>query len=423
MTILPFLPFLSKHSASSFLRLQIKLRGGGCRRIAVANLHRQSPVTMTESTAHPLSGFWKPTHLQGLHYGPSSVQKHLISALPSATSKTFVITGSSLATKTSLIRQVEKLLEPERHAGTFASIKQHAPVAQLDEATRVVAEDPSIDTIISVGGGSPIDSAKLISYRCHQKLGKFLHHIAVPTTLSAAECTYFAGYTNEDGAKTSVGSPEMAPHVIIYDPKFALETPPALFLSTGIRSLDHSVELLYHASATEVPAKQLALTATARLFTYLPKYKADPKDEENITQLQLAAFSSLFSLGLNVVGGIGLSHTLGYALGSPYGIPHGITSCLTLASVVKLKANNPEEAEQIARILPYIGQSRSGDDREDAAKVGDAIAKLVRELGLETNLKKYNVGEDQIPKIVKLATQAEEGKLYDDVSALVRRII
>lgn len=296
-------------------------------------------------------------------------------------------------------------------------------MAQLDEATKIVAEDTSIDTIISIGGGSPIDSAKIISYRCHEKLGKFLHHITVPTTLSAAECTFFGGYTKEDGLKTTAGSPETAPHVVIYDSTYALETPPTLFLSTGIRSLDHSVELLYHASATEVPAKQLALAATAGLFTFLPKYKADPKDEENITRLQLAAFSSLFPLGLNVIGGLGLSHSLGYALGSPYGIPHGITSCLTLARVVKLKADNPEEAEQIARILPFIGQSRSGNDKEDATKVGDAIARLVKELGLETNLRKYSVGEDQIPKIVKSATKTTEGELYDRVSALVKRIM
>lgn len=422
MTVFPFPSSLIKHS-TSIVRLQINPRGGACPKIAVAKLHRQSLVTMTESTDHPLSGFWKPTHLQGLHYGPSSVQTHLVSALPSSTSKAFIVTGSSLATKTSLIRQVEKLLGPERHAGTFSTIRQHAPIAQLDEAAKIVAEDSSIDTIISIGGGSPIDSAKVISYRCHEKLGKFLHHITVPTTLSAAECTFFGGYTKEDGVKASTGSPETAPHVILYDSKYALETPPALFLSTGIRSLDHSVELLYHASATEVPAKQLALTATAGLFTYLPKYKANPKDEENITRLQLAAFSSLFPLGVNIVGGIGLSHSLGYALGSPYGIPHGITSCLTLASVVKLKANNPEEAEQIARILPFIGQHRSGNDKEDAIRVGDAIAKLVKELGLETNLTKYNVGEDQNPKIVKLATKTAEGKLYDNVSALVKRII
>lgn len=374
-------------------------------------------------TEHPLSGWWKPTPLKGLYYGPSSVQTHLLSALPSPESKAFIITGSSLATKTSLVRQVEELLGPDRHAGTFSSIKQHAPVAQIDEAAAIVAPDPSIDTIISIGGGSPIDSAKAISSRCHDKSGKFLRHITIPTTLSAAECTYPGGYTDDSGRKVGVGAPELAPEVIIYDSKYAIETPPRLFISTGIRALDHAVELLYNPTATEAPAKQLALTAAASLFTYLPKYKTDPKNEEYITRLQLAAFSSLFPLGLDIRASLGLSHSIGHSLGSPYGIPHGITSCLTLAKVVRLKASNAADAKQIARILPFIGRSRSGNDRDDAIIVGDAIEDLVRALGLESNLTQYGVGEDQIATIVKAATKTEEGELYNGVVSLLKEII
>lgn len=375
---------------------------------------------MTESTEHPLSGLWKPTHPQQLRYGPFSVKTHLLSCLPSSKSKAFVITGSSLATKTPLIKLIEELLGSDHHAGTFSDIKQHAPVAQLDEATETVVKDPRIDTIISVGGGSPIDSAKAISYRLHERSGKFLYHISIPTTLSAAECTFMAGYTQADGTKIGVSDPELVPHVIIYDSKFGLETPQKLWLSTGIRSLDHAVETLYYPTATEVPAKQLVLTAIAGLFEYLPKCKAEPKNEEFITRLQLASFSSLFPIGANRKGELGLSHSLGYALGSPYGIPHGITSCLTLAKVVQLKANNPEDAEQLARVLPFIGQSRSGNNKNDAIKVGDAIEQLVRDLGLESRLDQYGVGEDQIVKIARTATKSEEGALYDSVSSLLR---
>jgi alcohol dehydrogenase class IV len=84
---------------------------------------------------------------------------------------------------------------PDRHANTFSKIGEHAPVAQLDQATEQVHKDPSIDTIISIGGGSPIDSAKAISYRVKEKTGKYLTHIAIPTTISAAECSSGAGYT------------------------------------------------------------------------------------------------------------------------------------------------------------------------------------------------------------------------------------
>ena len=233
-----------------------------------------------------------------------------------------MLTGTSLASKTGLIKQIEELLG-SRHAATYSKIGQHAPIAQLDEATDAVKKDSSIDTIISVGGGSPIDSAKAISYRLNeQQPGKFLHHITIPTTLSAAECTLGAGYTSAEGKKIGVAHPELAPHVIIYDSKFALETPPWLWMSTGMRAMDHAMELMYHPTSTEMPCRQMTRYAAGELFENLPKYRDDPKNEDVITRLQLAAFASLGFLALNVKGGLGLSHGLGYALGSPYGIPH-----------------------------------------------------------------------------------------------------
>lgn len=143
---------------------------------------------MTESTNQPLFGLWQPRPLKALYYGPDVVKKHLISSLPSEQSKAFILTGSSLANKTPLVKEVESLLG-SRHASTFSDIKQHAPVADLDRATELALKDDKIDTIISIGGGSPIDSAKAISYRAHEKSGKYLYHITIPTTLSVAECT------------------------------------------------------------------------------------------------------------------------------------------------------------------------------------------------------------------------------------------
>lgn len=83
---------------------------------------------MTDATNHPLSGLWQPTQLQKLHYGADSVKQHLLSCLPKESSKAFVITGNSLASKTPLVKQVEALLG-DKHAGTFSKIGEHAPVA------------------------------------------------------------------------------------------------------------------------------------------------------------------------------------------------------------------------------------------------------------------------------------------------------
>ncbi|KAH9869008.1 hypothetical protein J1614_008085 [Plenodomus biglobosus] len=373
---------------------------------------------MTESMSHPLTGLWQPTQLQKLHYGSGSVQKHLLDCLPTDNSKAFIITGSSLATKTPLIRNVEELLG-SRHAGTFSKIGQHAPVADLDAATELVQKGNGVDTVISIGGGSPIDSAKAISYRLHEKSGTWLFHIAIPTTLSASECTMMAGYTETDGVKTGVRSKELVPHVVLYDASFALHTPEKLFTSTGLRALDHALELLYHPTATEMPARWCCLQAASSLFTHLPQYKASPKDEDTITKLQLAAFASLAFLGTNIKGGLGLSHALGYALGSPYGIPHGITSCLTLGRVVKLKAREPEVAAQIARLLPLLGEAGSSDVGKDAERVGDRVLELVKGLGLDSDLSAFGVGRGEISLITKRATGTESGDAYDAVKELV----
>ena len=362
------------------------------------------------SSTSPLTGLWKPHHLKNLFYGRSVVSQQLVSSLPTPTSKAFIITGSSLANKSPLINDLQKILTSTHHAGTFSNIRQHAPVSELDQATEQVAKDPSIDTLISVGGGSPIDSAKAIIYRQHEKdtSKPWMTHICIPTTLSAAECTALAGYTTKEGVKTSIHHPSVAPTTILYDPAFAAHTPTKLWLATGIRALDHAMETMYHSSATEMPARMSAMWAASQLFEYLPKAKElHPKDEDLSTRLFLAAFASLGFVGQNLTAGLGLSHSLGYALGSPYGIPHGETSCMTLGSVLQLKALKKEDADQIARMLPYISGgkvARSDDAQADAREVGRRVDELVKGLGLRQGLNDRGVGKGEIGIIVKRAT-------------------
>ena len=141
---------------------------------------------------------------------------------------------------------------------------------------------------------------------------------------------------------------------------------------------------MYHPLASEIPTKRMALESIKDLFTYLPLSKQDPQNADHRTKLFLACYSSLFPF--LYTGGVGLSHSIGHAIGATYAIPHGITSCLTLAPTVHFKAGNPEEARQIARIVPYIGKESTGSDEGDAHVVADAIAGLVEELGHKTTL-------------------------------------
>ena len=85
-----------------------------------------------------------------------------------------------------------------------------SPIGAIREATDLV-KSAGADVLISIGGGSPIDSAKAIVYQIHEDTGKWIPSIAVPTTLSVAETTQNAGFTTEEKKKIAVSNPELVP--------------------------------------------------------------------------------------------------------------------------------------------------------------------------------------------------------------------
>ncbi|KAM3080317.1 hypothetical protein ACMFMG_005278 [Clarireedia jacksonii] len=383
-------------------------------------------AVINSAAAVSLSGHWVPRlNVKNVYYGSGCVEQHLIDTLPTPSSKVFIVTGTSLATKTPLVQQLESLLG-EHHAGTVSDIRQHGPIADVDKAVETVLSHGDVDTILSLGGGSPIDTAKVISLRVKEKCGAFLTHLTIPTTLSAAECTAGGGYTKPDGVKVGFRIPEMGVSGIFYDPQYARYTPKDLWVTTGMRAMDHAVECMYHPTSSEVPWKVLSQWAVGELFECLPKAnESHPRDENIILRLMLAAYASSGLKGENIKGGMGLSHSLGHALGSPYNIPHGVTSSITLGKVVRLKAHeSPDNARQIARLLSSTGGSTTGDDLRDALEVGDRIIALVSSFDLDVRtLSGWGVSEDEIPIIVQRALGGvKEGAVFDSVKKLVQTL-
>lgn len=181
----------------------------------------------------------------------------------------------------------------------------------------------------------------------------------------------------------------MTPDGVILDAEHTLETPASLWLSTGLRALDHSIESLYRPYVPPL-IHALAYASIADLFKYLPISKRDPKDVNARQKLQIAAWHSLFPYRQedNAKSALGLSHGLGYMLGSPYNIGHGMTSCIALGPVVRYQsthATQPQK-ERLARVLSVIGETSSGDTDRDVAAVADAIDGLVKTLGLDQGL-------------------------------------
>src|SRR5690348_9864812 len=275
----------------------------------------------------------------------------------------------ALVTTRSLLSSVDRLgLAPV----ATVEISQHAPMTQI----RAGAEDIGLAgarAIVSFGGGSAIDAAKIISVWLAREDGLALPHIAVPTTLSVAELAAGAGYTNEAGDKAGMRDPRQAVAAVIYDAELTLMTPLQLWLSTGIRALDHAVEG-FLADGAHPFNDVMALEAIRRLFDSLPRAKAAPEDVSVRTENQLGAW---FSFTLPGASAAGLSHTMGKQIGARHGIPHGVTSCLLLPHVMR-----------------YLAKTKS--ERMAALPSPDDVFDLIASLGLPQHIAAFGIGEPEL---------------------------
>jgi maleylacetate reductase len=312
-----------------------------------------------------------------VHFGSGSLGK--LEGEASGYERAFIITGRTLQEKTDLVRRIEQILG-ERHAGTFAGMSEHTPGGAVERAAEA-AEVAGADLLVSVGGGSAVDGTKAVARQL-----AYPEHVAVPTTLSGAEWAQRVGVTDEAvGRKSGFADPRTVPGVVILDPETTVFTPERLWLSTGIRALDHAVEgILYGGEhpVTDVTGAEGA----RRLMELLPESKADPDDLGSRGELQVAAWLSYFG-PLNTP--MGVSHDLGRRLGASYGVPHGITSCITLAPSLEVTRETVRQDR-----WDLLSRALGGDPPQQ-------IAALVRTLGLPSRLDEVGVPRENIGAIAE----------------------
>lgn len=310
-----------------------------------------------------------------VHFGPGSLRKLEEEARPWG--RAFVVTGRTLHEKTDLVRRVETVLG-EKHAGTHVGMGEHTPGSAVELAAGE-AESAGADMLVSVGGGSVIDGTKAVS----RQLG-YPAQVAVPTTLSGAEWAHRVGVTDEAaGKKAGFADPRTVPPVVILDPEATAFTPERLWLSTGIRALDHAVEGFLYGGDHPV-TDVTGLEGARRLMRLLPISRAGPEDLGARAELQVAAWLSYFG-PLNTP--MGLSHELGRRIGASYNVPHGVTSCITLApSLEVVEETTPKE--RWLRLADALGGDPAGQ-----------IAALVRGLRLPHRLRDVGVPEEEFESI------------------------
>ncbi|MGM0442620.1 MAG: bifunctional acetaldehyde-CoA/alcohol dehydrogenase [Fibrobacterota bacterium] len=341
----------------------------------------------------------------------------------------------------------DSLLEKLRSMGiTYEVYSDVAPdptlATAMDGAEKLTAFDA--DVIIAIGGGSPMDAAKImwllyehpeinfkdlamrfmdIRKRVYKfpKMGIKADMVAIATTSgTGSEVTPFAVITDEKtGQKYPIADYELTPTMAIADADLVKDMPPALTAFSGIDALTHALEAYVSTLATEFTSP-LALEAIRILFEYLPRsYKnggADMEAREKVhhaSNMAGMAFSNAF---------LGICHSMAHKLGARFKIPHGLANALLINEVIKYNASDaptkmgtfsqyrsPEAKARYARIARYLELTGKDDD----ALVDALIAKindLKKQIDIPLCIKDAGIDEKEFLGAVE--TLAEDA--FDD---------
>jgi alcohol dehydrogenase class IV len=334
-------------------------------------------------------------------------------------SKALIVTDAQLVDNTDIPRRVQDALG-DACVGVFSDVPADSGVHVVDAGAQM-AKELGADSVVSVGGGSPIDTAKGIAivmteggslrdYEGFQMLSRpQAPHVSIPTTAgTGSEVTYVAVIKDHEAKqKLLFGDHHIIPNVALLDPTLTVGLPKQLTAATGMDALSHAVEAL-HSQQREPIADALAIGAIRLIGQYLPTAVSSGDDLVARGQMLIAA---------NIAGAafsnsqVGLVHAMAHTVGAHYGVHHGLANSLLLPHVIRF---NAEEVPECYRpVADAMGVDLSGrSDLEAAHAAADAIAKLAADVGLPSKLSEVGVPEDALDALAE-ATMYDGAIVYN----------
>ena len=295
-------------------------------------------------------------------------------------------------------------------AHVFTEIEANPRDSTIHRAFEV-ARSSSCDSVIGLGGGSAMDSAKgvgllmsnggrIADYDGINKVTTDLPPVvAIPTTAgTGSEVTANAALTrSSDHYKMSLRSPRLLPKLAIIDPLLLRTLPRGVAAASGLDALTHAIEGYLSVRASPL-SDMFALRAMELLATNIRAFVANP---ENLEAASAMALGSMLA-GLVVSNtGTGNDHALARALGGLCDVTHGIATGMLLPHVMAFNASaRPERYVDIARA---VGVAVDGGPREVAARTVDEIHQLLRDLDLPVRLRDVGVDKEKVPALVEVA--------------------
>ncbi|GAB6098561.1 bifunctional acetaldehyde-CoA/alcohol dehydrogenase [Halanaerocella petrolearia] len=297
------------------------------------------------------------------------------------------------------------------------------------------------DLIIALGGGSPMDAAKImwllyehpeagfkelsmtfmdIRKRIYEfpELGNKANLVAIPTTSgTGSEVTPFAVVTDDKtGIKYPIADYELTPDMAIVDPDLVLSMPPKLTAYSGIDALVHAIEAYTSVLSNEY-TKGLALEAIRLVFKYLPRsYQNGGDDRKARAKMHYAATTAGMAFANAFLG---VCHSMAHKLGSTFHLPHGLANALLIEQVIKYNSSDvplkqtsfpqyryPLGKRRYAKIADHLKLGGSSEE-EKVELLIEAIAHLKQKIDIPSSIAEAGVSENdfysQLDEMAELA--------------------
>ncbi len=288
--------------------------------------------------------------------------------------------------------------------GVFDKIPPDPDLETVDAAT-AFARELNADCIVSVGGGSVIDTGKGVSVTL-KKGGKandhlnFLiltepqtPHIVIPTTSgTGSEVTNVAVLTSHSaGRKLFIVDPFITPNAAILDPRFTLSLPKAMTAATAMDAMTHAIEAMTSTMSNLICDAQ-ARQAIRLINENLPLAVADGKNEKARLNLQIAATLAGWAF---TIAQVGLAHAMAHTLGALSHLPHGQGCGIVLPKVMRYNVDHATVA--LIQVAKTLNVNTAGmKDREAALAAADAIETLMKKVGHPLRLRDVGIKEESL---------------------------
>ena len=332
--------------------------------------------------------------------------------------KIFVVTGPNVYKKGLADELLKGFEENGVSYALFNRVVNNPTIDNIEEAFALYKAE-GCDAIVALGGGSPMDLAKVVGARAAKPgkpvkkmkgLLKIMKRIpdlyAIPTTAGSGSETTIAAVVSDSKTheKYAINDLSLIPRYAILDPRLTAALPPQTTATTGMDALTHAVEAYIGRSNTK-KTKECAEKAVKLIFDNLETAYRHGDDLTARANMQKASYFAGVAFTRAYVGYV---HALAHALGGFYGTPHGLANSVLLPVVLEFYGESAHKP--LARLADITGVCKDGDD--DAAKAAKFIARIkVMNFDMDIPATIDGIRPEDIPEMAKRAA-AEGNPLY-----------